>query len=133
MSGYSPKLPLTRDLIDGYGTNKSIRAVAKQNFKMLVLTNPGERVMHLDFGVGIKRYLFESMTQSTYAEIDSRIRQQVSTFLPYLEIRSINFNAGLGTLDTRPGFEIDSNSLSVQIIYSILPLGGATDALQMLI
>jgi len=133
MSGYSPKLPLTRDLLDGYETNKTIRDVTRQNFKMLVLTSPGERVMHSDFGVGIRRFLFEGMNQSTFSEIDSRIRQQASIFIPYVQIVSINFDAGLGSLDTRPGFEIDSNSISVQIVYSIAPLGGATDVLQMLI
>ena len=28
----------------------------KQNLKMLILTNPGERVMDPEFGVGIKQF-----------------------------------------------------------------------------
>ena len=38
---------------------KTMMEVIKQNFKNLVLTNPGERVMLTDFGVGIRRFLFE--------------------------------------------------------------------------
>mgnify|MGYP003354002300 CR=1 FL=1 len=33
----------------------------KQNFKILLLTNPGERVHFPKFGVGLRNYLFENL------------------------------------------------------------------------
>ena len=58
--GYSPKLPLQYDSIDGYyKLNKTLHEVMKQNIKMVVLTSPGERMMQPDFGVGLRNYLFE--------------------------------------------------------------------------
>ncbi len=58
--GFSVKLPLSTDKIDGpYVLNKTLESTIKQNLKMLVLTEPGERVMNGNFGVGLKRLLFE--------------------------------------------------------------------------
>ena len=38
---------------------KTINEVAKQNFRMLLLTEPGERVWDANYGIGLKRFLFE--------------------------------------------------------------------------
>jgi len=35
-----------------------LQSVVEQNIKMVLLTNPGERLFNNDFGVGLKRYLF---------------------------------------------------------------------------
>ena len=52
----------------------------KQNFKNLILTVPGERVMLPDFGVGLKQYLFTN--QGYIAELETavatRIKDQVN-------------------------------------------------------
>ena len=91
MSGYSPKLPLYVDTEGGYALNKNVIAAIKQNLKMVVLTNPGERVMIPDFGVGIRTYLFENATQQLFDEIEQRINQQARVYLPYLSIQSVQF------------------------------------------
>ena len=39
------KLPIERGTSDGFITLKTFKATIKQNFKMLLLTDPGERVM----------------------------------------------------------------------------------------
>ena len=52
-NGLAVKLPLFYDPVDGpYTLLKTMREVGAQNLKMLVLTNPGERIMNPDFGVG---------------------------------------------------------------------------------
>ena len=62
----------------GFHMIDSLKVNIKQNLKMLILTNPGERVMTPNFGVGIRKYLFEVVSDEVYAEIDSKIKQQVS-------------------------------------------------------
>ena len=60
MDGIGPALPLQRD--NKFGTYSLIDDYAKeikQNFKNLLLTSPGERMMIPDFGVGLRSYLFE--------------------------------------------------------------------------
>ena len=116
-SGLAPKLPLVFDNVFGpYGLITDFSSLAKQNLKMLILTSPGERMMDTDFGVGLKKYLFEQNTQSTYSEIDSNIRQQVQRYLPYIGIDRIDFTVPEDNPDLFP------NSLSVSILFTILPL-----------
>ncbi len=109
MASLAPKLPLTMDSGDGYTSIKILKALIKQNFKMIILTNPGERVMNPDFGVGIRRFLFESFQSDVYARIDSAIREQTERYLPIVSIESVEFGTG----------GIDDNSLGIRIEYSI--------------
>jgi phage baseplate assembly protein W len=92
--GLSVALPLRIDPIDGaYGLNKTLTQVAAQNLRMVILTSPGERMMFPEFGVGIRRYLFEQNTTSTLGVIRSRIEQQVSTYLPYIRILDLSIDS----------------------------------------
>jgi phage baseplate assembly protein W len=86
MPGYSAILPLTMDPDDGVALNKTYAAVAKQNFKMLLLTVPGEKIMDPEFGVGLPRFFFENITPETLSKIDSRIRKQTLRYLPFLNV-----------------------------------------------
>ena len=55
MNGIGPKLPLQRDdKFGNYGLISSYNEEVKQNFKNLLLTCPGERMMIPDFGVGLR-------------------------------------------------------------------------------
>lgn len=119
MSGLSPKLPLSKNTEDGYASNKTMRAVAKQNLKMLVLTAPGERMMVPGFGVGIRNFLFESLSQTTFSKIDSEIRSQVSKYLPYINIKSINFNSGNDPTQLSMNRQFDNNAISIEINYML--------------
>jgi len=110
-SGYSPKLPISRDLDDGYALTKSLEQVATQNLKHLLLTNPGERMMDPEFGVGMARYLFQMRTEEVNYEMNSKIREQVSKYLSYINIQDLNFKNDLR----------NENLVSVSIVYSIAP------------
>tara|TARA_B100001250_G_C19599936_1_gene700157 strand:- start:329 stop:718 length:390 start_codon:yes stop_codon:yes gene_type:complete len=90
MAGISPKLPLTRNNQDGYALNKTVLESVKQNVKMVVLTSPGERVMDPEFGVGIRRFLFENANTNTYGELRSRIANQIARYLPFVNILDID-------------------------------------------
>lgn len=120
MPGLSPKLPLQIDQIDGYALTKNFKQVAQQNLKMLILTNPGERIMIPEFGVGIKTYLFENATQITFDTIEENIRQQVRVYLPYITIDNIRFLSERNDF-VQAGIEPSSlsNYLHMQIRYRI--------------
>ena len=120
MPGLSPKLPLSIDEVDGYATTKNFKQVAQQNLKMIVLTAPVERVMIPGFGVGIRNYLFENATLTTFETIRQKIKQQVSIYAPYISINSINFsqeNTDFNFVELDPSNE--SNFVGIQIDYSI--------------
>ncbi len=108
--GLSPKLPLTKDPQDGYALNKDYIDLVKQNLKMLLLTAPGERIMEPEFGIGLRNYLFENNTNSTYSEIETRIREQVKFYMPFIEVQQVNFSAPQG-----------DNSLGINMNFRIIP------------
>ena len=116
MKGYSPRLPLVLDSNSGYSLTKTVKQFVSQNLKMLILTSPGERVMDPLFGVGLYNFLFELNTQTTKEQLSSRIRRQVRKYMPFIDIRAINY----GEVE---GVEIDRNTLSVAIEYAIPSIG----------
>jgi phage baseplate assembly protein W len=115
MAGYSPFLPLTTDPVDGILLTKSYAEVAKQNFKMLLLTVPGERIMDPLFGIGLKTYFFENITPSVIASIKSRITEQTAKYLPYINFLQLDINSDVTKTS-------DVNSLTILLKYEIRKL-----------
>ena len=113
MSSFGVALPITKNSIDGFTMIKSYRILIKQNLKMLILTAPGERVMEPEFGVGLRNFLFQNFGSQTYVLIEARIRDQVSKFMPVVNILNIQFDTS-GT---------DSNTLGIALAYSVPDIG----------
>ena len=113
MSNYSPKLPLQLNDSNGYENNQTIIAVIEQNLKMILLTSPGERIMDPNFGVGMKRFLFEQNSTSTYSIIRARIKKQVKQYMGFLEIHEVLFST------EENNDNISANELLVTLRFSI--------------
>ena len=89
--GYSAKLPLQVNDVDGpYSLNKDLPSVVKQNIKMLLFTSPGERVMDANFGVGLRSYLFENMSELTFDIIRERTLDQLRAYLPFVKVITLD-------------------------------------------
>jgi|TARA_R110002020_G_scaffold309040_1_gene524591 hypothetical protein len=116
-SGLSVALPLTlSDVFGAYNLNTNFAQLATQNLKMLILTNPGERMMDPEFGVGIRNFLFQQNTPDTYGNITTAIQRQVQKYLPYISIDNVQYSIPENNPDLFP------NSLSVIIKFTIVPL-----------
>ena len=116
MAGISPKLPLMLDPTNGYALNQTYAEAVKQNFKMLLLTSPGERIMDPDFGVGLRNYLFEFNNLDNFSSVSSKVYEQTSTYLPFIEIVDIE----MVTQEEDP--RLDANKMHLRITYVITPL-----------
>ena len=115
--GISPKLPLSYDPIDGpYRLNRTLGETIKQNFKNMVLTMPGERIMIPEFGVGLYGYLFENVSGETLDSLVQKLTEQTQTYMPMVNLQTINFE----TSDEDP--TLSFNEIRVTIKYNILPL-----------
>ena len=123
MASISVRLPLALDNTDGFGAIKTIRAMINQNLKMLILTNPGERIMEPEFGVGLRKFLFGNVNGDLLADLVARIKQQTTTYIPAIQLESIDFI----TSDEDPSLSL--NQISVVITYNIMPVN-ARDQLQ---
>lgn len=115
----SVSLPLSIDDVSGfYSSTFTPRDMARNNLLMVLYTNPGERVWDIDFGVGIERYLFENNTPSTLESLRSRILEQVSTFLPYLNLLNVNFETD----------RINPNKILIRLDYEV---AGVVDVIEL--
>jgi len=125
MAFYAPELPLTRDTNNGYKMLDTLKGVVKQNFKMLILTVPGERIMNPDFGVGLYRYLFEQIpSEELQDKIRGNIINQTTRYLPYISVKNMIFE----TSDNSP-LTTDFNTLYIKVEYYIKSLN-ASDVLE---
>ncbi len=105
--GISAVIPLQKDDQDGfYVLTKSLLQNIKQNFKNLVLTTPGERVMIPEFGVGVRRYLFEN-SEDIKSEISFNISEQVDRYMPFISVDDLEF------------FEENEQIILLKITYSV--------------
>jgi uncharacterized protein len=108
MSGLSVKLPLREDYADGkYALNKNYSEVIRQNLKNLLLTEPGERIMDPNFGVGLKKMLFEQNTEATHANMSAIIHQQISKYMPFIQVDDVTYG------------DVENNSVTIQVIFTV--------------
>ena len=92
--------------------------VIDQNLKMVLLTSPGERLMNQNFGVGLRKYLFENDTAvrtgaqysngKTLLPLRENIISQILTYIPYISIQNLEI-----------GGSSYENMLSVKIKYFV--------------
>jgi phage baseplate assembly protein W len=114
MIGYSPKFPLQLDnYVGAYSLTQTVEEVIRQNLMNLILTAPGERIMDINFGVGMRHYLFEQNVPDTQARIAAAVREQVGEYMPFVALKKINFNEAQ-LLD---GYE--DQILDISIAYSV--------------
>ena len=69
-----------------FEVNYTTKDQVRSNIKNLVLTSPGERPYHPNFGVGVYELLFDNATDDVLNQIEQRIRTQVEYWLPYVKI-----------------------------------------------
>lgn len=109
-NGITSKLPLTLGEEGDFELIRTYEDLVKQNLTNLLLTNQGERPMDSEFGVGIRKFLFEPNVEFYYGEIDTKIRQQVERYMPFIEIEDIKINSA------------GDDAIQIQIYYIITPL-----------
>ena len=89
----------------------------KSNLINVLLTEPGERVYEPDFGVGLKKLLFENQIKED--ELEARIKDQVSFYVPEVEITNL-------IIQLIP----DNHTLYIRLTYKFLT-DGTNDSIQL--
>ena len=78
---------------DGYfKTTKTTVESIKNNIRLLLQTERGERVFQPNLGMGLKRLLFEQITEDTTIQIENNIVDVFETWLPFVELKDIQTN-----------------------------------------
>ena len=108
---YGPKWPLSQGNHDTFELYDDVKQQINFYLKNLLLTSPGENLSDPSYGVGLRRYLFEQNLPSVRSAIASSIANQMSIYLPYLQVSDI----AVGATDQ----QINESTLSIRITYEI--------------
>ena len=109
MYGIGPKLPISFTKESTPLNTQTITENTKQNMKNLLLTSPGERIMDIDFGVGLRRFLFENNTPTVRASLESRIYEQVDRYMSFInitELEIVHSDANPNLIDIKLRYDI---------------------------
>lgn len=91
----------------------------KQNMKMLLLTRKGEYVWDPSFGVGLYSYLFENDVTISIDILEGEIRDQVSTYMPYVQIDDINIQIDSDYQTLKVQLRFRYNGLSIPELFEV--------------
>ena len=108
-------LPIHRgDGQDGFfaSTSTTIEAV-KNNIKNLLQTEEGERFFQPNLGIGLRRLLFENITEENLLGIQDAILDKLEFWLPFVEVRDIQVLSRDDTTD------IGVNEIRVKILFNL--------------
>jgi len=95
---------------DGYfSTTKTTIESIKNNIRLLLQTQKGERMFQPNLGMNIRQFLFEQITEDTQVQIENDIVDTFNTWLPFVELRKID-------IDTS---NQDKNQININIVFNI--------------
>ena len=95
---------------DGYfSTTKTTIESVKNNIRLLLQTQKGERIFQPNLGMNIRRFLFEQITEDTQVQIENDIVDTFATWLPFVELREIDINTA----------DQDKNKINIKIVFNI--------------
>ncbi len=108
---------------DGYfKTTKTTVESIKNNIKLLLQTEQGERVFQPTLGMNLKRLLFEQITEDTTIEIENNIVDTFERWLPFVDLRDIQINTDNNQVNINITFSIKRTSASLESVS--VTLGG---------
>ena len=108
---FGPRWPLKKGNEDVYEMYDDVKDQISFYLKCLLLTSPGENLSDPNYGVGLRRYLFEQNLGSTRDSLASTVSSQVSRYLPYLDLQDVEVGASSA--------EIESSTMTLRITYYI--------------
>jgi len=88
--GLQPDFPFKKGDSKGYFSILPDERTIQGRLIQLLVTAPGERPYLCDYGVGLKKYLFEPLDDMTLRTLRSRITSQFGRYEPGLLIRDLN-------------------------------------------
>ena len=68
------------------------KEVVKTNLINWLLTNRGERVFRPNFGADLRALLWEGINDGTTSALEDRIKDNITSNFPTIEIKKINFD-----------------------------------------
>lgn len=102
---FPPRVDANGRLAWSYGEDN-----VRQSIRVLLLTEPGERLMREEFGCGLRRYLFEPNTVTTRQLIRERVNAAITRWEPRVAVEDV-------TVDPDPQ---DDRLVHIQIVFRLV-------------
>lgn len=83
-------LPLQRGNTGYFAQSSSTLEQIKSNYRNLILTKKGERMMQPEFGCDIHSMLFENITDDMLETVRFAIVSATERWMPFLEVRQLD-------------------------------------------
>jgi phage baseplate assembly protein W len=91
-----------------FNSTYTTKDATKANLVNFFLTGQNERVFNVDFGAGLRNFLFEAITEDKLEEITERIKNALKLYFPQVQVNSLKIQA-----------EPDQNFISFELKYSV--------------
>tara|TARA_Y100000004_G_C8886704_1_gene400121 strand:+ start:528 stop:1046 length:519 start_codon:yes stop_codon:yes gene_type:complete len=104
-------------------TSTTIEAV-KNNIKNILNTEKGERFFQPNLGMGLRKFLFQNITDETTIGIQNEILDVLEYWLPFVEVRNIE------VLTTNDDSSFSGATLNIKIIFNIKQDPNTLDSVQ---
>lgn len=117
MKAINIKFPLVDDVEKNvlFKQNFVSKDALVSNLLLLLLTEEGERFYMPDFGINLRKYIFQPKDGITESEITEEIKERVKTFIPQLTITRVQFFSAETDQD---GIPLDENEVVAQINFT---------------
>jgi phage baseplate assembly protein W len=98
----------------------------RQAVRIILMTDPGERVMRPDFGSGLRALLFEPTTEATRALVRHRIEEALIRWEPRIDSITVEVRAPASSarLDIEIHYRVRSTNTFYNIVYPFYLLEG---------
>ena len=91
-----------------FNSTYTTKDATKANLVNFFLTGQNERVFNVDFGAGLRNFLFEAITEDKLEEVTERIKNALKLYFPQVQVNSLKVQA-----------EPDQNLISFELKYSV--------------
>jgi phage baseplate assembly protein W len=91
-----------------FNSTYTTKDATKANLVNFFLTGQNERVFNVDFGAGLRNFLFEGITEDKLEEVTERIKNALKLYFPQVQVNSLKVQA-----------EPDQNLISFELKYSV--------------
>ncbi|GAB3255514.1 GPW/gp25 family protein [Chitinimonas naiadis] len=101
----------------------------EESLRILLSTNPGERVMLPAYGCGIRRMVFETLNENTVTELKELVRKAILFFEPRITLNGLEViapDALNGRLDIQIDYSVRTTNTRHNLVYPLY-LQQATD------
>lgn len=111
--GLNISFPLRRSTEGAFALNETSLDAIKDDLKILLITNHGERLVHNDFGANLRPLLFENMSQDFEVRIQDAIVAAGARWMPFVNIKDIVVKTGQSDLNLNP------NEVTIKIFFGV--------------